>query len=156
MADGHYRFYDRLAQNKDTQNTYFMFCLFVYGFLAVITLITIIHTVNSISMSVSARTKQYGAMRAVGMDSLQIKKMIIMEAATYTTLGLLGGCGLGLPLHHFLYSQMITNYWGTAWQIPFTSIGGILVLLVFTSLLAPFAPAKRICDMAVSETINEL
>ena len=156
LANGHYRFYDRLAQNKDTQNTYFMFCLFVYGFLAVITLITIIHTVNSISMSVSARTNQYGAMRAVGMDSLQIKKMILMETATYTTLGLLAGCGLGLPLHHFLYSQMITNYWGTAWQIPLTSIGEILVLLVFTSLLAPFAPAKRICNMPITATINEL
>ena len=39
-ADGQYRFYDRLAQNKDTRNTYYMFCLFVYGLLAVITLIT--------------------------------------------------------------------------------------------------------------------
>lgn len=156
LADEHYHFYDRLAQNKDTQNTYYMFCLFVYGFLAVITLITIIHTVNSISMSVSSRIRQYGAMRAVGMDGLQIKKMISVEAATYTALGLLAGCGLGLPLHYFLYTQMITNYWGTAWQIPFTSIGGILVLLVLTSVLAPFAPAKRICNMAVSETINEL
>ena len=156
LAEGQYQFYDRLEQNKDSQNTYFMFCLFVYGFLAVIALITIIHTINSISMSVSARTKQYGAMRAVGMDRSQIKKMIVTEAATYTALGLLAGCVLGLPLHHFLYSQMITNYWGTAWQIPFTSIGGILILLVLTSLLAPFAPAKRICDMAVSETINEL
>lgn len=156
LANGQYRFYDRLAQNKDTQNTYYMFCLFVYGFLTVITLITIIHTVNSISMSVSARTKQYGAMRAVGMDALQIKKMILMEAATYTTLGLLAGCGLGLPMHYFLYCQMITKYWGTAWQIPFTSIGGILMLLVCTALIAPLAPAKRICNMAVSETINEL
>ena len=101
LSDGHYDFYDRMAQNKDTQNTYFMFCLFVYGFLAVITLITVIHTVNSISMSVSARTKQYGAMRAVGMDDLQIKKMISMETATYTIFGLFAGCGLGLPLHYF-------------------------------------------------------
>lgn len=156
LAAGYYNFYDRLAQNKDTQNVYYMFCLFVYGFLTVITLITIIHTVNSISISVSSRTKQYGAMRAVGMDSLQINKMITIEAATYTVLGLLAGCGLGLPLHYLLYSKMITNYWGTAWQLPFTSIGGILILIVFTSLLAPFAPAKRICNMAVSETINEL
>ena len=95
-------------------------------------------------------------MRAVGMDGLQIKKMISMETATYTVLGLLAGCGLGLPLHHFLYSQMITNYWDTAWEIPFTSIGGILVLLVFTSILTTYVPAKRICNMAVSETINEL
>lgn len=156
LADGHYDFYDRVAQNRDTQNTYLMFCLFVYGFLAVITLITIIHTVNSISMSVSARTKQYGAMRAVGMDHIQIKKMIRMEAATYTILGFFAGCGLGLPLHYFLYSQMITNYWGTQWQLPSISIAGILVLLVAVSLLAPFVPAKRICNMPITATISEL
>lgn len=156
LSGEEYLFYDRLDQNKDTQNTYFMFCLFAYGFLAVVTLITVIHTINSISMSVSARTKQYGAMRAVGMDHVQIRKMIITEASAYTVLGLFAGCILGLPLHHFLYSQMITNYWGTAWQFPGASIAGILSFLVLTSLLAPCAPAKRICRMAVSETINEL
>lgn len=156
LAGEEYLFYDRLDQNKDTQNTYFMFCLFTYGFLAIVTLITVIHTINSISMSVSARTKQYGAMRAVGMDHVQIRKMIITEASAYTTLGLFAGCILGLPLHHFLYSQMITNYWGTAWQFPGASIAGILSFLVLTLLLAPCAPAKRICRMAVSETINEL
>lgn len=156
LADGHYDFHDRTAQNRDTQNTYFMFCLFVYGFLAVITLITIIHTVNSISMSVSARTKQYGAMRAVGMDHLQIKKMISMETAAYTMLGFFAGCGLGLPLHYFLYSQMITNYWGTSWQLPSASVAGILALLVIASLLAPLVPAKHICDMPITATISEL
>ena len=156
LADGEYVFYDRLAQNQDTQNTYFMFCLFVYGFLVVITLITIIHTANSIAMSVSARTRQYGAMRAVGMDEGQIQRMITAESAVYTLLGLLAGCGLGLPLHYFLYSQMITSYWGTAWHLPLSSAGGILVLLVCTALLIPLSPSKRICRMAVSETINEL
>ena len=156
LANGQYDFYDRVVRNKDTQNTYHMFCLFVYGFLTIITFITMIYVVNSISMSVSSRVRQYGAMRAVGMDGLQVKRMIGVEAATYTVLGLLAGCGLGLPLHHFLYTQMITNYWGTPRQIPSPSVGGILILLVFTSILAPFAPAKRICDMAVAETINEL
>ena len=156
LADGAYNFYNRLDQNRDTRNTYFMFCLFVYGFLFVVTLITMIHTANSMSMSVSARTKQYGAMRAVGMEQTQIQKMITAESATYTVLGLLVGCGLGLPLHHFLYAQMITKYWGTAWQIPWTSVSGIMVLLVVTALLVPLIPGKRICSMAVSETINEL
>lgn len=156
MADGRYDFYDRIEQNNDTQNTYFMFCLFVYGFLVVITLITIIHTANSIAMSVSARTRQYGAMRAVGMDARQIQKMITVESATYTFLGLIAGCGLGLPLHYFLYGQMITNYWGTPWRLPLSSVSGILALLIFTAILVPLAPGKRICNMAVSETINEL
>ena len=156
LAEGRYSFYDRLDQNRDSRNTYFMFCLFVYGFLFVVTLITIIHTANSIAMSVSARIRQYGAMRAVGMEQRQIQKMITAESAAYTLLGLLAGCGLGLPLHHFLYGQMITKYWGTAWQLPWTSVGGILLLLVCTALLVPRIPGKRVCSMAVSETINEL
>lgn len=152
---GNLDFYDRLEQNRDTRNTYYVFCLFVYGFLAVITLITMIHTVNSIAMSVSARTRQYGAMRAVGMDGAQVRRMIFAEAAAYTVLGFAAGCVLGLPLHRFLYGQMITKYWGVAWQVPIGTIGGVLLLLAFTALAAPFAPARRICTMPVAESINE-
>lgn len=39
--------------------------VFVYGFLAIIALITLLNITNSISMSVSARMNQYGAMRSV-------------------------------------------------------------------------------------------
>ncbi len=156
LAEGRYDFYDRLDLNRDTRNTYWAFCLFVYGFLGVITLITMIHTLNSISMSVSARARQYGAMRAVGMAPAQLKAMIFAEAATYTALGFAAGCGLGLPLHRFLYGQMITRYWGVAWQAPLSTIGGILALLVFTSLVAPFAPARRVCSLPVAQSVNEL
>ena len=153
---GGYDFYDRTELNRDTRSTYWMFCLFVYGFLGIITLITMIHTVNSISMSVSARARQYGAMRAVGMAAAQLQRMIFAEAATYTALGFIAGCGLGLPLHAFLYAQVITHYWGVAWQPPFGVIGGIVALLVFTALAAPFAPARRVCAMPVAQSINEL
>ena len=153
---GNWDFYDRMDLNRDTRNTYWMFCLFVYGFLAIITLITMIHTVNSISLSVAARTRQYGAMRAVGMAASQLKAMIFAEAATYTVLGFAAGCGLGLPLYAFLYNQMITRYWGVGWQLPFGTIGGIVALLVFTSLAAPFAPARRVCRLSVAGSINEL
>ncbi len=156
LAGGQYGFYDRVAQNKDVQNTYLMFCLFIYGFLSVITLITMIHSFNSISMSVSARTRQYGAMRAVGMDYMGIRKMVLIESATYTILGFVTGCAFGLPLHYFLYTQMIHNYWGTAWQIPSAAIGGILLLLVINALAVSLAPAKRICSIPITETINEL
>lgn len=156
LAGDRYDFYDRLDLNRDTRNTYWMFCLFVYGFLGVITLITMIHTVNSISMSVTARTRQYGAMRAVGMAAAQVKGMIFAEAATYTVLGFGAGCALGLPLHALLYDRMITRYWGVAWQLPLGTLGGIVALLVFAALAAPFAPARRVCALPVAGSVNEL
>lgn len=62
-----------------------------------ITLVTVLNIVNSISMSVSARIKQYGSMRAVGMDGHQLSKMILAEAFTYAFWGCIIGCGVVAP-----------------------------------------------------------
>lgn len=63
------------------QSTYWAFHLVVYAFLIVIAGITILNIVNSISMSVSARMKQYGILRAIGMDDAQLKRMILPKLA---------------------------------------------------------------------------
>ncbi len=153
---GENRFFDNRERNQEAKRTYYMFCLFAYGFLGIIALITVIHIINSISMSVSARMRQYGAMRAVGMDGRQITKMITLETATYTALGFLVGCGIGVPLHRFLFVKIITSYWGTPWSIPATAISEILVLMVLTALVASYAPAKRIRNLDVTAAINDL
>ena len=61
---------ESIVKDKREQRTagmYFTFVSCIYGFLGILTLVTILNIVNSISMSVSSRIKQYGAMRAVGM-----------------------------------------------------------------------------------------
>ena len=77
---------DRRGQR--TSGTYTAFVACVYAFLGVLTLVTVLNIVNGISMSVTARTRQYGAMRAVGMDGWQLTRMILAESATF-----LGMCG---------------------------------------------------------------
>ena len=62
--------------------------------------------------------KQYGAMRAVGMDGRQLTRMITAEAFTYAVSGLVVGCVLGLTLSRFLYIKLLTRYFGTAWSVP--------------------------------------
>ena len=74
-------------------------------FLAIIAMITVFNIMNSISMSVSARIKQYGTMRAIGMSISQVTKMITAEAVTYAAIGSLIGCILGLPIHKFLFKK---------------------------------------------------
>lgn len=45
-----------------------------------IALITMCNIINSISMSVSSRTKQYGTVRAIGLSIKQLGKMIVAVA----------------------------------------------------------------------------
>lgn len=133
----------------------FVFC--VYAFLAIIALVTVLNIVNSISMSVSARMKQYGVMRAVGMDERQVTKMIAEEATTYATLGFTTGCIIGLPLSKLLYDFLITEHFPYAiWRFPIGSLVIILLVVSLAAIAAVYAPTKRIRSMPITATINEL
>ena len=81
--------------NSSVRGTYYCFCLFIYGFLVLIALITVFNIINSITMSVAARTRQYGVFRAIGLSTRQLKKMIIAEACVYTITGSIIGTVLG-------------------------------------------------------------
>lgn len=149
-------FTDQRESNQSSNATYYFFCLFVYSFLAIISLITVLNIMNSISMSVSARIRQYGSMRAVGMDTGQLTRMIAAEVFTYAALGCVVGCGLGLLMNKILVETMITSHFGIAWSLPVKELGMILVIVIAASAAAVYAPAKRIQNMAVTATINEL
>lgn len=151
-----YTFGDNREQNSDVKGSYWVFRLAAYGFLAIISLITILNIMNSISMGVSARMKQYGAMRAVGMESRQVTKMIAAEAVTYAVCGTIAGIILGLLMHHYIYAKVVITHFGGGWNIPVTSIGIILLMVSFSCVMAVYAPAKRIRSMAITATINEL
>ncbi len=150
-----YTMNDRRAQN--TSGTYFAFVACVYAFLGTIALVTVLNIVNSISMSVSARIKQYGAMRAVGMDGRQLSKMIQAEALTYAFLGCAAGCAFGLPFSKVLYGFLITDHFPYAsWSLPIGKLGIIVLAVVFAAKLAAYFPAKRMRTVPVTEMINEL
>lgn len=152
---GQYQFRDK--RDESTAGTYLAFVACVYGFLAIITLVTLLNIINSISMSVSARMKQYGAMRAVGMDEHQITKMILAEAFTYAFWGCIVGCVIGLPLSKLLYGFLITEHFPYAtWSLPVTSLIVIILFVILAAVVAAYAPARRIRSISVTETINEL
>ena len=153
--DQTYSFRDKRDERTTGTYTAFVFC--VYAFLSIIALVTGMNIINSISMSLSARMKQYGAMRAVGMDKRQMTKMIACEAFTYAVLGCVVGCAIGLPLSRLLYNFLIAGHFPSAvWQFPITSLGVILLFVSIAAIAAVYAPAKRIRNMSITATINEL
>ncbi len=149
-------FSDGRAQTEEINTTYLFIQVGVYGFLAIIGMVSLFYIISSISISVAARTKQYGVMRAVGMDSGQLTRMITAEAFTYVVSGLAAGCGIGLPLSYFLHTLLITRYFGKIWHPPVAMLCIIVVFMMACAAMAVYAPAKRIRNMAITETINEL
>ena len=149
----------RLRDQRDqrTFGTYIAFVMCVYSFLLIIAMVTVLNIMNSISMSVSARSKQYGAMRAVGMDSGQVTRMISAEAVTYALAGCVIGCVAGLVIGKILFNILIQGHFAyVVWTLPVSRLLIVVLFVTVATLAAIYAPAKRMREMAVTETINEL
>lgn len=147
---------DLRESNRQDRGTYYAARIVLYGFLAIIGGISLLNIVNSISMSVSARMKQYGILRAIGMDDAQLKRMISAEAGTYAVSGLVVGIALGLVLNRMLYTRLITHYFGAVWQVPWGCLAVIVVVVLAAVVLAVYNPVRRILMQPITATISEL
>lgn len=154
MVGSEFAFSDKRMDNNSTLGVYYCVWLFLYGFLALIALITIFNVINSIALSVAARTKQYGAFRAIGLSTRQLTKMVIAEASTYTVFGSVIGAVLGLTCHNLLFGLLINYHWGELWAIPWAELGIIVLIMFLSVVLAVHGPIKKIRNMSIVDTIG--
>lgn len=148
-----------LHDGRDDSNsgTYAAFLVCTYSFLAIIAAVAVLNIANSISVSVSARIKQYGAMRAVGMSEKQLEKMIVSEALTYAVSGCAVGIIVGLLISRWLYGFLVTSHFSYAtWHLPVADLAVIVLFFALSVIAGVYAPVKRLRNMSITETINEL
>lgn len=149
-----YKFLDHRLSNQSVRGAGYSFSMCVYGFLILIAMITVFNIMNSVGMSVTARIREYGAFRAIGLSHRQLVKMVAAEACAYALSGCVMGCALGIPLHYLLFQILITSHWGQAWVAPFHQMLIIVALVCFATALSLHGPMKRIRGLSIVETIN--
>lgn len=147
-------FSDRRITNQEAKGANYSMSVFLYGFLTVIALIGFFNIINNIAMSVSARMREYGAMRAIGMSVRQLTRMVIGEAMTYTVSGVIIGCAIGLPLNRSIFQSLVTARWGDVWRIPGRELFIIIVIMLASMCLAVLGPAKQIKTMTIIDNIS--
>lgn len=154
IVGDNFKFSDQRMSNQSVKGASYSFSLCVYGFLVLIAMITVLHIVNSIAMSVAARIRQYGAFRAIGLTCRQLMKMIIAEAFSYGLTGTIFGCVFGIFFHRLVFLQLITSHWGDPWKIPREELLLIAAIMLVSMLIAVKNPMKRIRELSITDTIN--
>lgn len=154
LTGSQYTFSDRRMGNSNTRGAYYCFGLFIYGFLVLIALITLFNIINSTAMSVAAKTKQYGAFRAIGLSNRQLAKMIVAETAAYAIAGGICGSILGITFNKILFDKLITFHWGDPWNIPFSELGIIIAVIVLAVILAVRNPIRKMKETSIVDTIS--
>ena len=125
--------------------------LFLYGFVLVIALISMLNIINTMNTSVASRTRYLGIMRAVGMSGSQLTGMILSEAAVYSFCGCLAGCVLGVMFNRALSMLLLER-----WTFPILQVAGIFLACMLAAAISVIGPLKRIKTSAISEVVSAL
>ena len=151
IIDRSVTFHDKRQLNTEADNAFMTVAVFIYGFLGVIVLISVLNIINTMNTSIEAKVNYLGTMRAVGMSGKQLNKMVLAQAITYSLTGCITGCILGI----FLQKKLL-NILGTDWTFPIWQLILALLICIITAAISVIGPLKRIRSRSISESITSL
>lgn len=105
--------------------------IFLYGFIAVITLIGITNIFNTITTNMNLRRKEFAMLKSIGMTKKEFNRMIRLESIFYGIKSLIIGIPIGILLSYGMY-KMFENNMGMQYHLP---VNAILIAIVFVAIV---------------------
>jgi putative ABC transport system permease protein len=124
----------------------------IYGLLVLSIITALIGIANTLSLSITERTRELGLLRAVGMDRSGVRSTVRWEASLISTLGALVGVVLGMVISVSVLKAM--QEFGLA-SLAFPG-GGLVIVIVATVVLGTLAslrPARRAAGLSILDAI---
>ncbi|MEU7604893.1 FtsX-like permease family protein [Streptomyces sp. NPDC040724] len=146
------------ANRKDVGSFLNVMKYVMLGFAGIAFLVGIFLIFNTFSMLVAQRTREIGLMRAIGADSGQVLKSVVVEAFLLGVVGSVLGVGAGVGLAVGLMELMgqmgmhlSTDDLTVAWTTPVVGI----VLGVLVTVVSAFIPARRAGKVSPMAALRE-
>lgn len=127
--------------------------IFLYGFVAVITLISSLNIINTIGTNLILRKRELAALQAIGMTSRQINKMIYLEGGLYGIISSILGGVIGTVLTYVLdriLGEVREIKWSVPWKYIIIAAAGAIAI----SLLSAYFPLNRIKKESIIDNIR--
>ncbi|MBW5420804.1 FtsX-like permease family protein [Streptomyces sp. BG9H] len=130
-----------------------MMLMVVQALLGVAMLIAVLGIINTLALSILERTKEMGALRAIGLSRGQTIRMIMTESVVISlfgaVLGIAVGGALGLAVAHAMEDQGVSQL-----SLPWTQMLAYLVGAAVVGVIASLAPARRGARLNVLNSVG--
>ncbi|EQB3100702.1 ABC transporter permease [Clostridium botulinum] len=127
--------------------------VFMYGFIAIITIIGMVNIINTITIGLLLRKSEFATLTAIGMTKSQLNKMVMLEGLLHGIFTSVFGSIISYILYNFLLKQSF-NFINFDIKFPIdVFITGILGVIAIT-LLASIIPLRRLKKMSIVENIR--
>jgi len=104
-------------------------------------IVSLFGIVNTLVLSIVERTREIGALRAMGMTRRQLKRMIRIESQITALIGAVIGIVVGVAIAGLATAGLST--WSLTFTVPETTLSGMIVLAFFAGRIASRWPARR-------------
>ena len=104
-------------------------------------IVSLFGIVNTLVLSIVERTREIGALRAMGMTRRQLKRMIRIESQITALIGAVTGIVVGVALAALATIALST--WSLTFAIPGSTLSGMIVIAFFAGRIASRFPARR-------------
>jgi len=143
------------AAFKATQTQLFSQTFVIFDFLiAMFAFPTLLALLNTLAISVLARTREIGMLRAVGTTRGQVRGMVVAEAMLLAAVGVAFGIAGGIALSYSLVYALNAKLYVMPYYFPW---GGIVVAVLagFSfALLASILPARTAAKLDIVEALH--
>lgn len=126
-------------QRKQTEGIIVILNIFTYGFIALITFISLANIMNTISTGLQLRKREFAMLRSMGMTEKGFYRMINYESIFYGLKALLYGIPLSIGLNYLMYKGMMQSM-DFSFELPLLHYGiailGIFIIVTFVMYYA--------------------
>lgn len=140
-----YSYHNYAADAQENHNTLLVANVLSYGFIVLISLITVANVFNTISTNVNLRRREFAMLKSVGMTPRGFNKMMNFECVFYGIKALLFGLPVSL-LISLLIRQALNEGIVAAYQLPWVSVGIAVLsvfLVVFVTMLYAMSKVRK-------------
>lgn len=146
VQDGlQYSVFDIVEQDEENANMLLILKVFAYGFIIMISLISITNVFNTISTNVMLRRKEFAMLKTVGMTKQGFNKMMNFECILYGCKAVLYGLPVSILVSYFIYSNFDSAF-EFNFYVPVSSIliaVGAVFMVVFVTMLYSMYKIKK-------------
>lgn len=152
--DSNFSVYDKVEEAKQNQQTMDVMKIFVYGFVVVISLVSVTNIINTISTNINLRKREFAVIKSIGVTPSGFNKIIYLESFLYGILSLLYGVPIGVALN-VLMCRIVGNMISFDVMIPYKSIFISVVGIFVITFIASYIPMKKINKENIMDNIRQ-
>jgi len=150
-----FRLYESESWRAEQMKTFSSTIVIFDALVAALALPSLLALVNTLAISVLARTREIGMLRAVGATRRQIRRMVMAESLLLSVIGTGFGAIAGLWLGYALVAAMRGLGWEMPYSFPWAGLVTTVVVGITFGVLAALGPARSAAKLDVVAALHQ-